>query len=238
MKRKLKGWRKVQRTNIEWTDYTWNPIKGLCPHDCWYCYARKVYERFGWDTEMRFELRDPKAIDKLHRKNIPDGSKVFVCSTFELFHPEVPKAWRKIIFDVIKLNPKIIFQILTKFPQNIHRPMPDNVWLGVSITKPIEMYPRIVYLYQADAKIKFVSFEPLMGDVGQFRFQGYLGGKADWIIIGKLTGYGHQHDPKYFWIQSLVNHARKFNTPVFLKNNLKEIWGDNLIQEFPNEEDA
>jgi len=111
--------------------------------------------------------------------------------------------------------------------------MPDNVWLGASITKPVEMYPRIKNLYEARAKVRFVSFEPLLGDVGRFRFQGYLGGKVDWIIVGRLTGHGHKHDPKDWWITSIINHAKKFNTPIFLKDNLKGIWGEPLIQEFP-----
>jgi len=112
--------------------------------------------------------------------------------------------------------------------------MPGNVWLGVTVTKPIEMYSRIKGLYkEASAKLKFISFEPLLGDVGQFRVQGWLGGKADWIIVGRLTGYGHKHDPKKFWIESILNHAKKYNTPVFIKDNLKEIWGGNLIQEMP-----
>ncbi len=230
----------MQKTKIEWTDYTWNPIKGLCPVDCKlpdgqsYCYARQMYQRFKWNPKMDFDLHNPTAVDRLHRKNIPNGSKVFVCSTFELFHPKVPKSWMKDIFSVIKCNPKIIFQILTKLPQKIGRSVPDNVWLGVSITKPIEMYPRIVNLYQVQAKVKFISFEPLLGDVGQFRFQGYLGGKVDWIIVGKLTRHGHEYDPKQFWIESIVNYAKKFNTPIFLKDNLKEIWGEPLIQEYPN----
>jgi len=192
-----------------------------------------MYQRFKWNPKMDFELHDHVAIDRLQRKNIPDGSKVFICSTFELFHPKVPKSWRKDIFSVIECNPKITFQILTKFPQNIYQLMPNNVWLGVSITEPKEMYPRIKNLYEARAKLKFISFEPLLGDVGQFRFQGYLGGKVDWIIVGKLTGYGHKYNPKQFWIASIINHAKKYNTPVFLKNNLKEIWGESLIQEFP-----
>ena len=111
--------------------------------------------------------------------------------------------------------------------------MPDNVWLGVSITEPKEMAPRIKNLYRARAKLRFISFEPLLGDVGQFRFQGWLNGKADWIIVGRLTQHGHKNDPKDYWIQSIINHSKKFNTPIFLKDNLKEIWGEPLIQEFP-----
>ena len=226
----------MQKTNIEWTDYTWNPIKGICPVGCWYCYGRRMYKRFNWNPEIRIAEEYPSLIfmPLYGRKREVLSRKVFVCSTFELFHPSVKKEWRDWIFDNIEYNSNLTFQILTKFPQNIDRPMPDNVWLGVSITKPIEMYPRIVNLYQARAKVRFVSFEPLLGDVGQFRFQGYLGGKVDWIIIGRLTGHGHKYDPKHFWIESIINHAKKFNTPIFLKNNLKEIWGEPLIQEFPN----
>jgi len=104
----------------------------------------------------------------------------------------------------------------------------------VTITKPIEMYPKIKSLYQTQAKLKFVSFEPLMGDVGQFRFQGWLGQNFDWIIVGRLTGHGHKYDPKDYWITSLVYHAKVFKTPIFLKDNLKEIWEEPLIQEMPD----
>lgn len=238
----------MQRTKIEWTDFVWNPIKGLCPVDCKlpdgrsYCYARRMYQRFGWNPKVRLDgelfgsCQDAFAPNiNVYEKlgSIKAGSKIFICSTCELFHPKISREWRDAVFQAIKDNPQHIFQILTKFPQNIYRPMPNNVWLGVSITQPIEMYPRIVNLYQAHAKVKFISFEPLLGDVGQFRFQGYLGEKVDWIIVGKLTGHGHQYDPKQFWIESIRLHAKFFNTPLFLKNNLKEIWGSPLIQEFP-----
>ncbi len=232
----------MQKSKIEWTDYTWNPIKGICPVGCWYCYARRMYQRFGWDSELSLDgelfgsCQDAFApnikVDEMLDR-IKPGSKIFICSTCELFHPKIHKEWRDAIFQAIKENPQHTFQILTKFPQNIDRPMPNNVWLGVSITKPIEMAPRIKALYEARAKLRFVSFEPLLGDVGQFRFQGWLGKHFDWIIVGKLTGHGHKYDPKNHWITSLTYHAKAFNTPIFLKDNLKEIWGEPLIQEFP-----
>ena len=238
----------MQKTKIEWTDYTWNPIKGICPVDCrlpdgrGYCYARRMYQRFGWDPKLSLDgglfgscqdAFSPNVCVYEMLDRIKPGSKIFICSTCELFHPKISKEWRDAIFQAIKGSPQHTFQILTKHPQNIYRPMPDNVWLGVSITKPIEMYPKIKSLYQTHAKLKFISFEPLMGDVGQFRFQGWLGQNVDWIIVGKLTGHGHKYDPKQFWIESIINHAKKFNTPVFLKNNLREIKGEPLIQEFP-----
>jgi len=235
----------MQRTKIEWTDYTWNPIKGLCPVDCKlpdgrdYCYARRMYQRFKWEKKPYFFYPEV-----MRPYEIKEPKKIFVCSTFELFHPITNTllfpltegsdiTYRDMVFKVIKENPQHIFQILTKFPQYINHPIPDNVWLGVTITKPIEMYPKIKSLYQTQAKLKFISFEPLLGDVGQFRFQGWLEQHVDWIIVGRLTGHGHKYDPKDYWITSLVYHAKAFKTPIFLKDNLKEIWREPLIQEFP-----
>lgn len=238
----------MNRTKIEWVKnhdgtegYSWNPILGICPVECKlpngkiYCYARKRYIRFNLDPTIRPAEEYPNVVvmPMYDRKQKIISRKVFVCSEFDLFHPSVKKEWRDWVFDSIKYNYHLTFQILTKFPHLIDRSMPDNVWLGVSITEPKEMAPRIKNLYQARAKLKFISFEPLLGDVGQFRFQGWLNGQADWIIIGRLTGHGRVFDPKDYWIRSLLNHAKKFNTPVFLKNNLKEIWAGRLIQEMP-----
>ena len=64
----------MQKTKIEWTDYTWNPIKGLCPVDCKlpdgrsYCYAKRIYQRFKWNPKIGFELHDHVAIDRLQEK--------------------------------------------------------------------------------------------------------------------------------------------------------------------------
>lgn len=226
----------MQKTKIEWTDYTWNPIKGLCPVDCKlpdgrsYCYARRMYQRFKWNPKIGFELHDHVAIDRLQRKNIPDGSKVFICSIFELFHPKVPKSWRKDIFSVIECNPKNIFQILTKFPQNIDRPMPDNVWLGVTITGDDDQWSKAFNLYSQQSKIKFISFEPLFQSIEIIDELWVF----DWIITGRVTGQGKKHQPERAWIQEIVDECKNSDTPVFLKNNLKEIWGEPLIQEFPN----
>lgn len=226
----------MQKTKIEWADYSWNPIKGLCPIDCKlpdgrsYCYARRMYQRFKWNPKIGFELHDHVAIDRLQRKNISDGSKVFICSTFELFHPKVPKSWRKDIFSVIECNPKNIFQILTKFPQNIDRPMPDNVWLGVTITGDDDQWSKGFNLYSQQSKIKFISFEPLFQSIEIIDELWVF----DWIIIGRLTGHGNKQQPERAWIKEIVDECKASDTPIFLKNNLKEIWGEPLIQEFPN----
>ena len=70
----------MQKSKIEWTDYTSNPLKGLCPVACPYCYARGMYHRFKWNPDIWFEPRELETW-----KRIPAGSKVFVGSTIELF---------------------------------------------------------------------------------------------------------------------------------------------------------
>ena len=220
----------MQKTKIEWADYTWNPIKGICPVGCWYCYGRKIYQRFKLNPKMDFELHNPTAVDRLHRKNVPNGSKVFVCSTFELFQPKIPKSWRRDIFSVIKCNPKINFQILTKFPQNIDRPMPDNVWLGCTITGDDDQWSKGFNLYLQKSKVKFISFEPLFQPI-EIIDELWL---FDWIIMGRLTGHGNKQQPERAWIQEIVDECKASGLPVFLKNNLREIWGEPLIQELPD----
>lgn len=217
----------MNKTKIEWTDYTWNPIKGICPVGCWYCYAKKIYQRFGWNPELDLvnyiDLQEPRKIKK--------PSKIFLCSTVEFFHPNIHPSWREVIFDVIKNCPQHTFQILTKMPENIDREMPDNVWLGMTSTNHNEDEKIDEFLEKTEAKIKFISYEPLLEAPAPCLIC------EDWIIVGRLTGYGNKHNPKREWIEQLVYHAKIDKIPIFLKDNLKHIWGEPLIQEFPKEKE-
>jgi len=212
----------MNKTKIEYADYSWNPIKGLCPVGCWYCYARKIYQRFKMDPFPWVDIAELNEMVHTRRTS----KRVFVCSTFELFHPSLDVHWRNLIFDVINRRQDLTFIILTKMPENIDRPMPDNVWLGTSVTG-MEDLDRISCLLEKEAKIKFISFEPLLN------FPALPAHGINWVIIGKLTGCGKRHDPPRRWIESLVDMAHGLDYPVFLKNNLREIWGEPLIQEFP-----
>ena len=233
----------MNKTKIEWTNYTWNPIKGICPVGCWYCYARRIYQRFGWKKDIwlgqmpNFEFRkredlylpiNPKHI------GIDIPKRIFVCSTIEIFHPKVLRKWRDWIFDEIKNHPEYIFQILTKLPQNIDRPMPDNVWLGVTVTDGkqlnVERNWQLEFPNYPINGIKFMSIEPLLADIKNFTFEFY---PVDWVIVGRLTQCGHKYDPKREWIERIVDHVKGQKVPIFLKDNLRSIWGADLIQEMP-----
>jgi protein gp37 len=224
----------MQRTKIEWADYVWNPIKGLCPVGCWYCYARRIYQRFKWDVGLWLDIAE---LNQAVETRLT-GKRIFVCSTFEIFHPVVDKLTgrcadgqflpvRDLIFDVIERRPDLTFVILTKMPERIDRPMPDNVWLGISVTQQEEAV-RKSGLMKHEAKIRFISYEPMLGELDPAILCG-----PDWAILGRLTGHGKKHDPELELIEAFVDDARRLTIPVFLKDNLREIWGEPLIQEFP-----
>jgi len=194
----------MQKTNIEWVKnpdgtqgYSWNPIRGKCPAECKlpdgriYCYGHGLYNG-------RLKRIDPgkptfdstafcKGADALERSK-PRG--VFICSTFDLFHPvtdlnvipddDFKYTQRDYIFEVIKQYPRHRFYILTKFPQNIDRELPDNVWLGVSVTENKDWW-RMKKLMSASASVRFISFEPLL----------------EWIDLSQLTYHRTTHENKY-----------------------------------------
>lgn len=234
----------MQRTKIEWADYVWNPIKGICPVGCWYCYARKIYRRFKLDQKPWLDVGE---LNQLVASSIT-GKRIFVCSTFELFHPVIDNlkgrifngnllSARDLIFNAMGHRPDLTFIILTKMPERIDRPMPDNVWLGVSVTGKNQDDDRIRLLcLDAEAPLKFISFEPLREDVAKDRsfFADYIN-CFSWVIVGRLTGYGRIHDPTKANIARIVEKCREAGIPVFLKNNLQEIWKGPLIQEWPSE---
>lgn len=217
----------MNKTRIDWADYSWNPIKGLCPEGCWYCYARAMYRRFKMESAPSFDKGELMAPIYSH-PNRPAGSRIFVCSTFELFSPAADP-WRDDIFKVIEFGKRDTFIILTKRPERIDRVMPPNVWLGVSIEGAEDSW-RIEKLGRAQADVKFVSLEPFLGTTPQ------LGGShIDWLIIGRLTGRGNKHDPEPNALAQLFIRAKARRIPIFVKSNLKGIWPGPLIQEFPEE---
>ena len=114
--------------------------------------------------------------------------------------------------------------------------MPDNVWLGVSITKNEDLQ-RLTDLCTKEAKVRFVSFEPLLGNIDWDGYRAVFS-SLDWIIVGQLTGRGRKYEPKRYWVKRIKLYAGYYGIPLFLKDNLKTIWtmvigGEPLIQEMP-----
>ncbi len=235
----------MNKTKIEWCDYTINPIKGLCPMACKdnqgkeYCYARRMYKRFKWNPEIRYIGRTELFNQVL---SIPRDkpSRIFLGSTFELFGDWVEHYWMNDIFEVVNTFSFFTFILLTKQPQNLIKwsPFPDNCWVGITVTKGgigQNSTGGICSFEDIEAKVKFVSFEPLLEQVD---FQ-YYTDFVDWVIIGQQTPIKKATMVKKEWIDDIVDSADKVGIPVFLKDNLrpvlKTVYGDNLPmrQEFP-----
>ena len=196
----------MNKTKIEWTDYTWNPVVG-CENDCWYCYGKRIAKRFWKDNpnyEPRFHI---KRLQEPYK--IKEPSKIFVCSMADLFGDWIPKETIEKVLEVVRENPQHTYQFLTKNPRRYSEfDFPKNCWLG--ITEDYTNQARLNYLKGKPDNYKFISFEPLLGDMSGLDLSG-----IDWVIVGAMTGSG-AIKPKKEWIDS-IKHPN-----IFYKNNIKK----------------
>jgi protein gp37 len=226
-------------SKIEWTDITRNPIKGKCPVACPYCYARDIYDQNKWNPDIRFV---PEVMDDLPRK----PCRVFVGSTIELFlFPE----WLPVIFDKCRQHPEHTFIFLTKKPHELPRwsPFPDNCEVGGTAPDEVNFLRVCVEMYKVEARVKFISFEPLLEGLHKggeiFNHSGING-----VIIGAMTGrkgkllqlqeeryrdlslermdaVSRKYTllPRMEWVKGIVQAADAAGIPVFLKDNLYKL---------------
>jgi len=244
--------------------YTFNPITG-CLNGCEYCYARKLANRWlkkrylanhRWSTEV-IEHRNPAAFDPFYPRFWPEKAYelselmrvgrrnprgIFVCSMSDLFGIGVPERWTEDILYEIKKADIHRFYLLTKQPQNLIKfsPFPDNAWVGQTITSQQSYWKYWDEFALTKAKIKFISFEPLLESV-KFDSLHLKDSGIKWVIIGAQTNPTVM--PKIEWVNEIVEAADKAGIPVFLKDSLnplaeliakfcgKETW--ELRQEMP-----
>ncbi|MGL4464377.1 MAG: DUF5131 family protein [Planctomycetia bacterium] len=199
----------MNKTNIAWTNFTWNPMSGcrrISP-GCKYCYAFTVAENKrgtaafpnGFDLTLR-----PHKLDEPRKLKTP--SLVFVDSMTDLFWDEVDDDYRRRIFDVIDECPNHQFQILTKRPDHMvdwcrQRPLPGNVWAGVTVENQDYAW-RVDRLRGLPAAVRFLSIEPLLGPL-TLDWTG-----VHWAIIGGESGV-HLHDPAVRAERALVEKIGK-----------------------------
>jgi len=202
-------------SKIEWTDYTRNPVKGLCPVGCSYCYARRLYRRFKWNPDIRYDPYWWKDIAVLRKPG-----RIFVGSTMELFGEWVKPEWMNSILEYCRRLPQHTFIFLTKKPENLPREWPDNCWVGVTATEPQAYHEAAVYLSRIRAAVRYVSIEPMLHRFWIDRIHSCF----DWIIIGQQTPVRKSAMPDISWVKEIVQAADQAPiTPVFLKDNLKPL---------------
>ena len=214
-------------TEIEWTDATWNPVTGCTKISagCDNCYAERFSERFrgvpGHPFENGFDLtlRPSRLTQPLSWKA---PRRVFVNSMSDLFHKEVPRPFIDRVFDTMEKANWHTFQVLTKRSSLLTRYLnrryrttlaPSHIWLGVSV-EDAKNVVRIRHLRAARATVKFVSFEPLIGAVGEIDLSG-----IDWAIVGGESG-PRARPMEEVWALELRDQCRVQNVAFFFKQ-----WG-------------
>lgn len=259
----------MNETKIDWATKTWNPVTG-CLHNCPYCYARNMAQRFGGRTvdgkktteacvkagEKFPRLDNPLYVRRksgremvapfpfgftptLHRYRLSDPTemkkpqRIFVGSMTDLFGDWVPDAWIKAVLDACNEAPWHTYLFLTKNPKRYGElaaeellPKRSNFWYGTTVTEEGMPFFGGSILHNT-----FLSIEPLMGPLnaglGSF-------GPARWIIVGAMTGPDKEkHKPRREWVENIVEAAAITHAAVFMKDNLAEVWGPDLIQDHP-----
>jgi protein gp37 len=208
---------------IEWTEATWNPVTGCTKISagCQNCYAARMAYRLQ-------AMGQPNYIDgfkvRTHEKALSLPLKwkksraIFVNSMSDLFHEQVPVSFIQKVFSVMKQAHQHIFQVLTKRSENLCKlssslPWPDNVWMGVTVENN-RLLKRIEDLRKTPAKVKFVSFEPLLSPISNINLT-----HIDWVIVGGESGpKARTMSPS--WVKDIRNQCLAANVPFFFKQ-----WG-------------
>ena len=213
---------------IEWTDSTWNPVRGCTKISpgCAHCYAETFAERFrdvpGHPYEQGFDLKlIPGKLAEPFRWRKP--SMVFVNSMSDLFHEDVPDAYIRAVCRVMARANWHTYQVLTKRSERLRDMLngplgfaarAGNIWWGVSVENRKHGLPRVEHLRAASAGLRILSVEPLLEDLGPFDLAG-----IGWVIAGGESGPGARPmDPD--WVRSVRDHCAGADVPFFFKQ-----WG-------------
>ena len=211
------------RTNIEWTEMTWNPVTGCTKVSpgCLNCYAERMAKRLKAMGAFRYKdgfalSTHQEALDAPLRWKAP--RKVFVNSMSDLFHKDVPLGFIQRVFDVMNRCPQHQFQILTKRAARL-RALVDrlhwtpNIWMGVSVEDQ-NRARRAMELALVPAHIRFLSVEPLLGPIDRLPLD-----EIHWVIVGGESGPGARRmDPE--WVDGILRQCRARDVAFFFKQ-----WG-------------
>jgi protein gp37 len=218
----------ADHSSIEWTDATWNPVRGCTKISpgCAHCYAETFAERFrgvpGHPYEQGFDLRlvPGKLFEPLLWRK---PRMIFVNSMSDLFHADVPDRYIELVARVMVEAWWHTFQVLTKRSERLRDLLAskirfaanaEHIWWGVSVENRKHGIPRIQHLRDAPARVRFLSVEPLLEDLGEIDLAG-----IHWVIVGGESGHGARPMLKE-WVIEVQRQCTSANVPFFFKQ-----WG-------------
>lgn len=213
----------MAQSSIEWTEMTWNPTTGCdkVSSGCKYCYAEVMSRRLeamGVEKYRNgFELAiHPEALSIPYTWKSP--RIVFVNSMSDLFHKDVPLSFIKQVFGVMNDNPQHVFQLLTKrsdilLKYNAELNWSHNIWMGVSVEDE-KVMNRIEHLRKTNARVKFLSCEPLIGPLPDLNLD-----QIDWVIVGGESGR-KPRPMKEEWVLDILDQCKVASVKFFFKQ-----WG-------------
>lgn len=218
----------MSRSKIEWTEQTWNPVTGCTKVSpgCKFCYAESMAKRLqkmgtnGYENGFGLSLL-PERLEQPKQRRKP--TIWFVNSMSDLFHERVPFSFVDSVVGTISATPYHRYQILTKRPARMAkyfstRPVPENAWLGTSVENRKHGVGRIDVLRSIQAKVRFLSIEPLLENLGSIDLQG-----ISWVIVGGESGpKARPMQPE--WARSIRDQCEAVDVPFFFKQ-----WGSHGV---------
>jgi len=215
----------MAQSSIEWTEMTWNPTTGCTKisDGCKHCYAEVMSKRLKAMGVAKYS-KNFKLTTHEDELNTPYTWKksrvVFVNSMSDLFHKDVPIEFIRKVFKVMKDNPQHVFQVLTKradimryYDSEGWLDWSHNIWMGVSVENE-KVMNRIDLLQQTNARVKFLSCEPLIGSLPNMNLKG-----IDWVIVGGESGY-KSRPMKEEWVTDIKTQCQDAGVAFFFKQ-----WG-------------
>lgn len=244
----------AENSKIEWCDHTFNPWIGCTKvsEGCQHCYAEQMMDkRYGkvkWGpqgTRVRTSLANWKKPLKWNREAAKAGkrARVFCASLADVFeiHPSQDlDEWRHDLFMLIQQTPHLDWLLLTKRPENVMpylrhgwgTDLPDNVWLGTSVENQQAAFKRIPELLKVPAAVRFLSMEPLLGQVHldlmdgvffdsgmPFDWQRLDPPGIHWVIVGGESG-PNARSIHPDWVRDIREQCVGAGVPFFFKQ-----WG-------------
>jgi protein gp37 len=211
-------------SKIEWTEQTWNPVTGCTKISpgCKNCYAETMAKRLkamgasGYKSGFKLALQQDRLEQPLRRSK---PTVWFVNSMSDLFHEDVPDGYLDAVFQTIRQTPQHTYQVLTKRADRLpiyfaSRTVPGNVWLGVSVENRKHGKPRIEHLRNVSARIRFLSVEPLLEDLGDLDLT-----NIHWVIVGGESG-SKARPMKPQWARRVQQQCEDAHVAYFFKQ-----WG-------------